>query len=567
MSLYKFSVMQSAALAAVLSAVAGSASAVDLNGGGATLPAPYARVASDCWGNKEDLYARIASGAQLDAVELADFDYSNTVSGALRTFNCATQQISSNDKVRYISTGSGRGIEGYISHDPSRFLSGALYPPGVPAYTGGTKFALSEAALSTAQISAWTNGGTDVQGSVDLRAPGIADDPANANDYANPQATYGSIIQIPALIAPVAIAFDPYYRTLGRSNGTVSRYRFNIQNGYLSLDRETMCKIFNGNITDWTDPTLTAINGGVALKATNDPTPGGIPLRIVGRDENSGTTSLWTRHLAKVCGDLKTAGLITVNYYNNAAQNLGNAAGDVNVTLRQQASVTNDEYYVGNEGVSAALATDTAATGQTITNGRIGYLSPDYLPQYAPAGSDPASYTLTTVKVQNASGNFILINPANATKSFIGILPPQSNADGSYNASAPGDRANPADWVGKPDKSDPLADPSAEVGYPIVGTSNFLLYSCYNTSASKVALTYPGNATTPEGFLHWWYNKKTYMMSDLSKGLAARSGFAPVPASFALAINYTFVADKINRDLSIERRGGPGCTAAGLVGS
>lgn len=547
--------------ASTLAGFSSIASSAELYGGGATLPAPYVRQAGDCWGNKNNLLTRIDTGLPLGSDTIADFNYTGAP-----PFDCSSQQIANNSATHYISTGSGRGIEGFISHEPNRFLTGATYPSGVTPFVG-VQFAHSDAPLSQTAIDAYKNGGTNVQGVVDLRAPGVADDPNNADDYGNPNQLYGSLIQIPFVVAGVAIAFDPIYKTTKSSTGKVTSYSFNLQNnGALRLDRPTYCKIFNGTITSWTDPALTALNGGVSLKSASDPAAT-VPMIIVGRNDNSGTTSLWTRNLAKVCGDLKTAGTIPVNYYNNAAQNLGNAVTDVNVTLRQQASVLNDEYANGNEGVALLLDTDTPANGQTVLNGRIGYLGPDFLAKYAPTGSDAKAYGLVGANVQNATGAYIAIAPNALTAAFVGQLPPQSNSKGKYIAGAPGKRSNPADWVAKADKSSPLADPSGAAAYPIVGTSNLLLYTCYSSPFERDALVATANSTgtVERGYLNWYYGT-TPTITDRAKGLLGKVGFAPLPSAYSTAIFNTFVVDTNNLKLNINSVGTGNCTTAGLVG-
>jgi phosphate transport system substrate-binding protein len=57
----------------------------------------------------------------------------------------------------------------------------------------------------------------------------------------------------------------------------------------LVLNGETAAKIFNGGITTWNDPALTALNPGVSLPAT--------PIRVVFRSDESGTTDNFQLYL------------------------------------------------------------------------------------------------------------------------------------------------------------------------------------------------------------------------------------------------------------------------------
>jgi len=533
----KSAVAQALAVAGI--ALAAPAQAVTLQGGGASLPAPFVRIAGDCWGNKQDLLAYVATGQPLSATQLADFNFTGSP-----TFDCATQQVDSTNSMRYISIGSGNGVEGYISNDPNRFLRDATWGSSTP-YTD-VEFAMSDAPLSSTQISLWTTGGSGAQGNIVLRAPGVADDPANANDYPNPQETYGSIIQIPALGTAVAIVYDPVYRRTRNASGQVRGFRFNVQNGAIQLDALSYCKIFNGEITDWTDPALTALNNGVSLKAADDSAAGGIPITIVGRDDKSGTTSIWTRHLAKVCGDLVGSGLSN-NYYPDAAQDLA--------TLKAS-PLTNDEYQKGNENVALAVGTDIPTTnGQTVLNGRVGYAGPDYIKKYAPAGSLGASLGLIGAKLQNANGEFVYPTPDSTRKGLAAVQPPQSTSTGAYDSTQPGDRANPAHWVGALSKNDPLAQPQAPGAFPIVGTSNFLLYTCMALNTERYVLTRAENTAngTTAGFLRWWFASAT--MNSPTSGILAKSGFTPVPPSYRKAIIETFLSDKHSLDLNIEKAG------------
>src|SRR5262249_16958215 len=143
---------------------------------------------------------------------------------------------------------------------------------------------------------------------VSVQPPG-----GGSGTYPNPAERYGALVQFPVLIAPVVIAYDPVYKKVRNGDNSVTEYTFNIHrpradgSGALRLDRDTYCKIFNGQITDWNDAAIKALNGGVSLKDPADPTPVGswsVPMQITGRFESSGTTSIFTRHLAAACAAL-----------------------------------------------------------------------------------------------------------------------------------------------------------------------------------------------------------------------------------------------------------------------
>ncbi|MCU1739971.1 MULTISPECIES: phosphate ABC transporter substrate-binding protein PstS [unclassified Pseudomonas] len=68
--------------------------------------------------------------------------------------------------------------------------------------------------------------------------------------------------------------------------------------GQLKLDGETLAKIFLGEITEWTDPAIVALNPGVKL-------PGG-KITVVHRSDGSGTSYNFTNYLAKVSDGWKS---------------------------------------------------------------------------------------------------------------------------------------------------------------------------------------------------------------------------------------------------------------------
>jgi phosphate transport system substrate-binding protein len=76
---------------------------------------------------------------------------------------------------------------------------------------------------------------------------------------------------LPMVFGPVALG----YNLKGANN--------------LVLNGETAAKIFNGKITSWNDPAITALNPGVSLPAT--------PIRVIFRSDESGTTDNFQLYL------------------------------------------------------------------------------------------------------------------------------------------------------------------------------------------------------------------------------------------------------------------------------
>jgi ABC-type phosphate transport system substrate-binding protein len=283
-------------------------------------------------------------------------------------------------------------------------------------------------------------------------------------------------------------------------------------------------------------------------------------MQIVGRFESSGTTSIFTRHMAAVCASVG-----------------GNAYADatttVPATLRTHAihyiktnpndavaGETLGEFTLadGNDGVAKYLdftALPTATAGNTIKQGRIGYVGTDYaLPGALNNPADPAvgGYALNTASLKNSSGRYVSPTAASASSAYGSLTPPQSDASGHYDAgsSDPHHRNNPQDWVEAPSKTSPLANPSAATGYPIVGTTNFLGYTCIKGNA---------NAKLISGFINWWMNQKT--VYDSTDGLLGKAGLSPLPKSWRKAITETFATNSSGLNLNIvDVKSGGQCT-------
>jgi phosphate transport system substrate-binding protein len=85
-------------------------------------------------------------------------------------------------------------------------------------------------------------------------------------------------IDIPTYISPIAVV----YKVDGVDN--------------LQLDAATIAHIFKGDITNWNDPAIAALNDGVTLPDQ--------AITAVHRSDDSGTTKNFTDYLNKVAGDV-----------------------------------------------------------------------------------------------------------------------------------------------------------------------------------------------------------------------------------------------------------------------
>ncbi len=343
----------------------------------------------------------------------------------------------------------------------------------------------------------------------------------------------------------------------------------------------SICAIWNGQITNWNDTRLTADNNGTSLEDPNDPTPAGnwsVPLYAVARSDGSGTTSIITRHLANVCAsygyNLYTTGATTLqnagaasiigNTYNVNNPNYPGVDESGKITLAPNSSGV--AQYVAftqspaNEGDQCTTET-VLPKGYTdcIQQARVGYVGADYVRPYV-VHSHTNTYNLSAATLQNSSGNWIAPSPTAALVAFEGIQPPQSNKNGTYCASCTqnGSRNDPTAWVEGLSPAEPLANPTEAEAYPLVGTTNFLGYTCYANSAKLATLT---------GQLAY---VDTADINIDAKGILGYAGLSPLPSQWRTAIYQTFVSGKLENTLGLNMEPvgkGPVCSGSGIQGA
>ena len=131
-----------------------------------------------------------------------------------------------------------------------------------------------------------------------------------------------------------------------------------VQAGAMKLDGETLANIFLGKITNWNDPAIAALNGGLKLPDQK--------ITVVHRSEGSGTTFNFVNYLSKVSPEWKTS------------------VGE-GTSVKWPVGIGGK----GNEGVAAYVKQ---------IKGGIGYVELSYALQNKMAYS----------RLKNAAGNFIL---------------------------------------------------------------------------------------------------------------------------------------------------------------
>jgi len=140
-------------------------------------------------------------------------------------------------------------------------------------------------------------------------------------------------INIPVYISPIAVAF-------------------NIPNvKELKLDADTVAKIFRGQITNWNDPAIAALNAGVTLPD--------LKVTPVNRSDDSGTTTNFTDYLSQAAPSVwtdKAAGLWPASL---KGENAKGTSGVVKTVTDTPGAVT----YADDSAVSGKLGTAQIKVG------------------------------------------------------------------------------------------------------------------------------------------------------------------------------------------------------------
>jgi ABC-type phosphate transport system substrate-binding protein len=356
----------------------------------------------------------------------------------------------------------------------------------------------------------------------------------------------------------------------------VTTYKFNIHfahsdgSGGLRLDRTAYCTIFNGvfatggagPITNWNDKRLQKLNGGVSLMDPNDPDGAkawkatGVGLQIAGRMDSSGTTSIFTRHLSRVCG---TDGInLTGNQYVNGATTLPTSlqGGTYDGTTATNVQLGKFTLANGSNLVAKYVAfLATPAAGTEITQGNLGYVGTDFTYPYNTVNGQN-TFNLNSADLQNSSRKWVAANGQNALFGFGTIQPPQSDRSGHYDGTPCGGtssrcRAHPWDWAEPVDKSSPLADPTSPKAYPVVGTTNVILSTCYQHNQT---------ARLIEQFFKWYVQSN--VAQQVPDGLLTKNGLAALPKAWRRAILETFPTDHAGLGLNISVAGNSGACAS-----
>jgi phosphate transport system substrate-binding protein len=379
------------------------------------------------------------------------------------------------------SVGSGGGTTGFLNNDYTQDNGGTVAPVAVFGAGTTVHYGASDSVLTSAQVTAYNT------------SPGLG-------------TVDGPLIQLPAFGVPITVPFDDGAATA------------------VTLTDNDLCGIFSGKLTNWSQ---TSAAGKVPAN----------PITVVFRADGSGTTFLFTNHLASVCTTANSnfsfsgsTALVGTQYFgglfttlpSNFATAKGSGGIQSAILAIQAASATNPVTisgtylrFKGDTGVALTTKVTAPSAG--------GYVGPDYT-SIAPKSANYNAKVLVASLVNATNGTAYLPTTANTTSALAtSAAPPSTKATA----------ANPTLWV-------PLT-PKPTQGYPIVGFTNLIVSQCY-----KVANVTTGIKT----FLTYQYNNNANFLTAIGN-----SGFVPVPnllsATYVTAINNDFLTNNSGYNLNI----------------
>ncbi|KVO42297.1 phosphate ABC transporter substrate-binding protein [Burkholderia ubonensis] len=317
----------------------------------------------------------------------------------------------------YYPFGSGAGQNAFLNNQPTFFGAGV---------TGTVHFANSDAALTTAQLTAYKAG---------------------------LGATSGPLIQIPYIVTPITV---PVVNGPAVTSTTTPQTTPG-QAHSIALNDNDLCGIFSGKLTNWNQvinpETITTSN------PTGNPyTTTSMPIKVIYRSDGSGTTELLTRHLAAVCTTFNTQTGVT--FFDSMTF----------TALFPGWVPSNFVAARGDSGVRSALISLASAGTAAVA-----YLEPSHTNTYlAPSSSaviSASAFQLPVASLVNAkNGVYYAPTYANASTALGTITPPPTRFMAS----------NQANWV--PNVGNPVS------GYPVSGTSQIILSQCYADASVKTAV-------------------------------------------------------------------------------
>ncbi len=437
---------------------------------------------------------------------------------------CSSTPFNPNVEVLYAGVGSTNGIKAYDADSPALLIAGAKTPDNPPVastrdfgpfYGTGTGSSWKPSSTSTAYFPKLSMASAD----------GILSTDASAVTALG----FGAPIQIPSLITSAAIIFTPTPGWNPKNKVLVTGY------SAVNLSTNTLCGIWTGAITDWSNAEITKDNKGKQL--------GSGTITPVYRNDGSAITFLLGNALLNQCGT--TTHPVSTHpvpdqwladqspVIPNSPPYTANNSFFINVFGKGHlpSNFYNNATFAGVAGGAKTNLGVQLATDATV--GAIGYVSTDFA-QPVVTGNDakgnpvPAAANLQTYLSYSTGATPVYQAPRASTA--YAIL--QTATPPSFSGS-PAPALNALNWnVVNP-------TPTNKNAYPIGGFTYFLLYSCY-ASATDVA-----SHVGPSGLLTWWYGSST-LNSGIPDATMTAEGYSPIPNAWTVAVN-KLLANKLTK--------------------
>lgn len=491
------------------------ANAQQLFGAGSTFAAPTYRLLMDCWGIPADGVGTDHSIETTVIVPPIATSCESATGGA----------VAPHYQILFAPTGSGGGKQGLANHDPSTNASTGIKKPGSYNTIPFTSSYFPNYGYATLQFVG-------------------SDDPwlvTDQNKYiaAGGPAKYGKILEFPAFAGAAVIAYN------GKDgNG----HTITVGSGGLNLSRQSLCGIFSGHITQWSNASLTADNGGTAL--------GSGQITVVHRSDGSGTSFILTNALVNQCvnvyGPNNESDTHLVSYafpwtdrqfgtsvlVGTTPTGICNGTNPAALTV-EGTDVANWPDLLTNQCGNSITQPTGAKFVQNIgnpgvagtiqaTNGAIGYSTTDYTQPVVTTGL-PIFNVQNQYAINNPTvAQYIAPNATTVTAAFDTVFPWFPPVVTEAN-----DITNPFNW------SQYAVNPNpASVGaYPLVGFTFLDFYQCFKTTNTGTVVGTNGNPNVTVfddnnlnitfSFLTYLYSSPTSSTPSASTILASQ-GFAPI---------------------------------------
>ncbi|KVO54043.1 substrate-binding domain-containing protein [Burkholderia stagnalis] len=331
-----------------------------------------------------------------------------------------------NGTFTYYPVDAGAGQYAFFNNQPT-FLG-----PGV---TGTVHFAISDATLTTNQVTSY--------------------------NYTGRGQTDGSLIQMPYVVTPITI---PVVNAPAVTSTTTPQTMPG-QAHSIALNDNDLCGIFSGKLTNWNQVTNPETLWSYPLNA---------PIKVIYQANASGATELLTRHLAAVCTTANTKSGVT--FYDSLTF--------ASTWAFPNGVPSNFVGANGSGGVRSALSSSMTAA--------VAYLSPAYTNTFlAPSSSvvtTAGALQLPVASLVNAkNGAYYAPTYANATTALGTVTPPSG-------ASA----FDPTQWVpyvGNPSAGYPVSGTSQIIlsqcyANPAVATAVHDFLNLHYTNAAFASIAH-----------------------------------------------------------------------------